>query len=184
MTKLRYLLVALLAFSIVVPAVSAQSEPQCNPIQETEICIQNVQLSNTTATPGDKIQIQVTVHNSGNETGDAVILLGVHQPEGGYTYMRAEVIHNLAAGQTKTIPIPFGIRKGEPVGVHELNFMVMDESQQHLYDASGYYHKVVVEENKSSFDPVGWFISLGSVAQAALAISAFVIFILTGKFVW
>ena len=179
-----YLAILLLILSVwVIPTVSAaQSEVECNPIQETEICIQEVNLSKTTVDVGNRTEISLTVHNAGNRTGDTAILLGIRQPEGGYDHYRVEEVHNLGAGSTQTvsIPLPFG----EPAGVHELNVMVFDQSEQHLYDATGYYQKVTVEKSQSSFDPVGWFISLGSVAQAALAIIALAIFILTGKFVW
>ena len=165
------------------PAVSvAQSAVECNSIQETEICIQEISLSKTTVDVGNRTKITLTVHNAGNRTGDAAVLLGIRQPEEGYDHYRIEEVHNLEPGSTQTvsIPLPFG----EPAGVHELNVMVFDQAEQHLYDATGYYQKVTVEKNQSSFDPVGWFVSLGSVAQAALAIIALAIFVLTGKFVW
>lgn len=183
MGKLHFLFIGLLLAMATFPMISdAQSEGQCNPIQETEICIQDVSLSRTTVDIGNRTTITLTVHNAGNRTGDAAVLLGIRQPEGGYDHYRVEEIHNLEpdSTQTVTIPLPFG----EPAGVHELNVMVFDQAEQHLYDATGYYQKVTVERNQSSFDPVGWFVSLGSVAQAALAIIALLIFILTGKFVW
>mgnify|MGYP006273689055 CR=1 FL=1 len=160
-----YISLLILALSIsVIPAVSvAQSEAECNPIQETEVCIQDVSLSKSTLDVGNRTKITLTVHNVGNQTGDAAVLLEIQQPEGGYEYNRVEEIHNLESGDTQTvsIPIPFG----EPTGVHELNLMVFDKPEQHLYDATGYYQKVTVENNQSSFDPVGWFISLGAIAR-------------------
>jgi hypothetical protein len=172
----------LLAVSVV-PAVSAaQSEVRCNSIQETEICIQEVSLSKTTVDIGNRTDISLTVYNAGNQTGDATVLLGIRQPEGGYDHYRVEEIHNLESesSQTVSIPLPFG----EPTGVHELNIMVFDQAEQHLYDATGYYQKVTVEKKQTSIDLIDWFISLGYVAQAALAIIALFMFVLTGKFVW
>ena len=176
------ILFLLLAVSVIPVLSTAQSEVDCNPIQETEICIQEATLSKTTVDVGNRTRISLTVHNAGNQTGDAAILLGIRQPEGGYDHYRVEEIHNLESGSTQTvsIPLPFS----EPTGVHELNLMVFDQAEQHLYDATGYYQKVTVEKNQSSFDPISWFISLGSVVQAVLAIIALAIFILTGKFVW
>jgi len=181
--KRLYIGLLILALSVsVIPALSvAQSEAECNPIQETEICIQEVSLSKSTVDVGYRTVISLTVHNMGNQTGDAAVLLGIQQPEGGYEYYRVEEIHNLESGDTQTVsmPVPFG----EPAGVHELNLMVFDQPEQHLYDATGYYQKVTVENNQSSFDPVGWFISLGALAQAALSIIALSALVLTGRWV-
>lgn len=174
------------AFLLIVTVSSASglglAKPQCNPNQGVEICIKDVVISKDTANPGDIIDIKITVGNVGNETGDAVILLGINQPQGGFDYAKAEEIHDLGAGKTRTIPVPFRIEEGEPVGVHELNIMLFDRPQQHLYDATGYYQKVVVE--KEPFKPVEWFKRLGIVARAILAIIALFILFLTGRFVW
>lgn len=183
MNKPRLSILLLLLAVLIFPAVSvAQSEVKCNPIQETEICIQEVSLSKTAVDVGNRTEISLMVQNAGKQTGDAAILLGIKQPEGGYDHYRVEEIHNLEPGSTQTvsIPLPFG----EPIGVHELNVMVFDQAEQHLYDATGYYQKVTVEKNQSSFDLVDWFVSLGTVAHAALAIIALAVFVLTGKFVW
>jgi hypothetical protein len=171
----------LLVISFIPATTAAQSGTECNPIQETEICIQEVSLSKTTVDVGNRTEIILKVQNIGNQTGDAAILLGIRQPEGGYDYNRVEEIHNLESGGTQTvsIPLPFS----EPVGVHELNVMIFDQAEQHLYDSSGYYQKVTVEQGDSSFDPVGWFISLGTIAQSTLAIISLVFFVLTGKLV-
>lgn len=180
MVNLRLLIMSLFLVSAISSLAGAQAEIQCNPIENVEICIKEVNVSDTTVYPGERTKITLTARNVGNETGDAVVLLGIHQPEGGYDYYKIEEIHNLKPGEAQmlTIPLPWG----EPAGVHELNFMLFDQSQQHLYDATGYYQKVVVE--KKPFDLVGWFVGLGTVAQAALAIIALLIFVLTGRFVW
>jgi len=183
MKKPHFVIFFLILGASVVPAMAAaQTEVECNSIQETEICIQEATVSKDTVKVGNRTEISLTVHNAGNRTGDAAILLGIRQPEGGYDHYRVEEVHNLESSDTQTVSVqvPFG----EPAGIHELNVMVFDQPEQHLYDATGYYQKVTVEQNQSSIDPVGWFISLGSVAKAALAIIALTIFVLTGRFVW
>jgi uncharacterized membrane protein len=183
MGKLHFAILLVFLMVSIFPATSvAQSEIECNPIQGTEICIQNVSLSKTTVDAGNRTRISITVQNAGNETGDAAVLLGVRQPSGQYDHYRVEEIHNLEPGSTQTvsIPVPFG----ESTGVHELNVMMFDQAEQHLYDATGYYQKVTVESNRSSSDPIGWFINLGAVVQSILAIIALVVFVLTGRFVW
>lgn len=186
LTRMKNLSFAILLLILVVsvtPVVSsAQSEVDCNPIQGTEICIQEVELSKTTVDAGNRTEISLTVHNAGNRTGDAAILIGIRQPGGGYDHYRVEEIHNLEAGDSQTVMIPLPFTT--PAGVHELNVMVFDQAEQHLYDGTGYYQKIIVEKNQSSVNPVSWFISLGSVAHAALAILALIIFALTGRFVW
>ena len=178
-----YLGVLLVVVSVsVVPTVSvAQPEVHCDPIQETEICIQDSSLSKTTIDAGNYTQLTLTVRNVGNQTGDAAVLVGIRQPDGRYDHYRVEEIDNLEANDTQSvsIPIPFG----EPAGVHELNVMVFDQAEQHLYDSTGYYQKIIVEQSSSSIDPVGWFISLGNVAKAALMIIALAVFLVTGRFV-
>jgi hypothetical protein len=182
--KKPLLLILILIVSVFVVPVStvAQSETECDPIQETEICIQEVSLSKTTVNVGNNTNIHLTIRNVGSSTGDAAILLGIRQPEGGYDHYRVEEVHNLESGQEQTVSmtVPFG----EPAGIHELNIMVFDQAEQHLYDSTGYYHKVSVESKQSSFDIVGWFVSLGNVAYAALAIIALLIFLFSGRFVW
>lgn len=175
------ILFLLIVISFIPATTAAQPATECNPIQETEICIQDISLSKTTVDVGNRTEITLTVQNAGNQTGDAAVLLGIRQPENGHDYYRVEEIHNLESGGTQTvsIPLPFG----EPVGVHELNVMVFDQAEQHLYDASGYYQKVTVEQSDSSFNPVGWFNSLGTIAQSALAIITLTLFLLTGRLV-
>lgn len=180
----RYFIILLLLFivSFIPATTAAQSEAECNPIQETEICIQEVNLSKTTVEAGNRTEMSLSVQNTGNQTGDAVVLLGVRQPEGGYEYRRSEEIHNLESGGSQTVSIPLSF--SEPVGVHELNVMIFDQAEQHLYDSSGYYQKVTVEQGNSSFDPVGWFIGLGTIAQSTLAIISLILLALTGKHRW
>jgi hypothetical protein len=151
------------------PAITgAQSETGCNPIQETEICIQEFSLSKTTVDAGNRTEITLKVQNAGSQIGDAVVLLGIQQPEGSYDHRRVEEIHNLESGDIQTVSVPLQV--SEPVGVHELNVMLFDQSEQHLYDASGYYQKITVERSENSFDLVGWFKNLGRIAQSAIAI--------------
>lgn len=173
-----FLLILIIPF--ISATASAQPETECNPIQETEICIQEVSLSKTTVDVGNSTEITLKVQNAGNQTGDAAVLIGIRQPEGEYDHYRVEEIHNLEPGNTQTVTV--GLPIGGSVGVHELNVMVFDQPEQHLYDSSGYYQKITVEDDDRSFDPISWFNSLGTLAQSALAIITLVIFLLTGRF--
>lgn len=174
--------VLILLSSFAVVSVSAQTELRCNSVQDTEVCIEEMSLSKTTVNPGEKLTIDVTLRNVGNETADATILLGIKQPEGGFDYYRAEEVRNLEADQQQTISIPVRMEKGEPVGVHEVNVMVFDDSQEHLYDASGYYQKIIVEKGEP-LDPVKAYKELGEIAQATLALISLAILLLTGRWV-
>lgn len=176
------LIAALILLLATAPMAAAQDELNCEAIQGTEICIESVDLSKNTVEEGNNAQLILAVKNIGNETGDAEVLLGIHQPAGHYTFQHAETISNVEPGESQPVTIPLRFYKDQPVGVHEINVMLFDDSQQHLYDASGYYHKVTV--TKDSFNPVQWFIGLGKIAHAALALIALGIFVVTRKFVW
>lgn len=178
------ILLALLVISVLPVTSGAKSDTGCNPIQETEICIEDVSISETSVEAGNRTDVSLTISNVGNQTGDATVLLGMRQPEGRYDYFKAEEVHNLEPGDTQTVSIPLRMQAGEPVGVHELNIMVFDDAEQHLYDATGYYQKITVEEGQGSFNLLSWIEKLGNVAKALLAIIALAIFVVYRKFVW
>jgi hypothetical protein len=177
MAKARILVIGLfLVLSATLPAAAAtQSEVRCDPIQEAEICIEEVSLSDSTVDAGSTIEISLTVRNVGDETGDTTILIGVHQPEGGYDYLRADEIHNIEPGKSQSVSLPILLQKGEPVGVHEVNIMLFDSSQQHLYDATGYYQKVVVEED--SFNLLQWLQGLHYSVQILIGLGTLAVLI-------
>lgn len=171
--KKRQILTILLFFAIFSSSVSAvQSEVDCNAIQETKICIKQVSVSNTTPEVGTQVEISLIVHNSGNQMGDAVVLLGIRQPAGEYTYHRVEEIHNLRPNDTQDATIILKMER--PPGVHELNVMVFDEAEEHLYESTGYYQKISVTSKSNNFDLINWFLNLGKLAQAAIAIATLI----------
>lgn len=155
MANFRPLLVALLLVLSISPAVvGAQSETKCSPIQGVEICIENVSLSDSTVTNEDSLKLTIELVNEGNETGDAVIILGTHQPEGEYTYDVLKEVHNLRPGETKELSLTLPVQNDGYPGVHEMNFMIFDTGQEHLYDATGYSTTLVIEED--SIDLIKW----------------------------
>lgn len=166
------------------PLTSAQEDVSCDPIQDVEICITEFTTPET-LTEGETAQLSLRVQNVGNETGDTAVILSVKQPEGGFTYYLAEEINNLESGESKEVSLPIRFNADEPIGLHEVNVMLLDNSQEHLYDSTGFYNKIIVEENTdNNIDLVGWFKGLGELAWAALAIIAVLIFLFTGRFVW
>ena len=155
MVKYRLSCALLLIFALTFPAVgTAQSQVQCSPIQDTEICINDVSLSESTVSDGDSITINIEVINVGDETGDAAILMGTHQPEGGHTYSLLKEVNNIKSGEIKPLSLTLPVENNGPTGVHELNFMIFDTSQEHLYDATGYSTTLII--NEDSIDVVRW----------------------------
>lgn len=143
---------------------------ECNPKSNTDFCIEDVSISDQQVTQGEEVVFTVTVENVGNETGDAVILLGIQQPEGGYTYAKAKTVHDLSSGETQEVDIPTTTENSGPAGPHDINVMLFDTPQQHLYDATGYYHTVVI--NEDSLDVFKWIAGLNNFARALVAIAA------------
>jgi len=151
----RVLLALLLIFALASPAIaSAQPQVQCNSIQDTEICINDISLSESTVTNGDSIRVNIELTNYGNNTGDAVILMGTHQPEGGHTYSLLKEVDNLEPREDKPLSLTLPVENNGPAGVHEMNFMVFDTSQEHLYDATGYSTTLII--NEDSINIVRW----------------------------
>lgn len=169
MTKTHHFVLALLLILSVSPAIAgAQSDAQCDPVQGVEICINNVSLSETTVTDGSSVTLNIQLVNAGNETGDAVILMGTHQPEGGYTYGVLKEVHNLKPGETKDLSLTLPVQNDGPSGVHEVNFMIFDPGQEHLYDATGYSTTLVIEEN--SVNLIQWLKGLHYTIQISIVV--------------
>ena len=169
MAKPGLLVLALLLIISISPVVvGAQSEAQCDPIQEVEICIEDVSLSQTTTTDGDSLTLNIHLVNVGNVTGDAVVLMGTHQPEGGYTYGILTEVHNLKHGETKDLSLTLPVQNDGPPGVHEVNYMIFDPGQEHLYDATGYSTTLVIEEE--SINLIQWLKGLHYTIQIALVV--------------
>jgi len=165
MKRLVPVLTLILVVSIAIPSVAgAQSQPDCNSLQESEICIVSVDISDRELTQGGSVTLNIELKQVGNQTGDAVIVMGTRQPSGGYTYGLLKKVGNVESGSTKTLKLTLPVEsKGKP-GVHALNFMVFDESQTHMYDSTGYTNTIVIEED--SLNLLRWFNGLGSVTKS------------------
>ncbi|MGM0590774.1 MAG: hypothetical protein ACQETI_03940 [Halobacteriota archaeon] len=178
-------LVLVLVFSLFVPAVitgiSTGAEPTtCNPKSGVDFCVLNVDSSKNQVEQGETAILTVTIRNVGNETGDVLILLGIEQPEGGYTYWKAADVHDVPPGTSKEIDLPTRMRENGEPGPHYYNIMLLDPPQQHLYDATGYYQTIIATND--SLDVFKWVAGLNNFARALIAIGVIVGALLGKKF--
>jgi len=176
------LLLAVLCLSLVIVPVSGQDEVSCDAYQGAEICFINTSISESAVDRGGTVKLKFTARNVGNTTEDAIVLIGVKQPDGGYTYNQVETLNSVEPGQEITSSVRASFEDGT-TGVHELNFVLLDGPQEHMFDSTGYYTKLTVEDG-DPFDVVGAFKSLGIVAEAILLVAALVVGVLGGKWIW
>lgn len=149
-------------------ASSVQSDVQCNSVQGTEICIEDASFSEGTVVDGETVTVTIELANVGNQTGDAVIIMGTRQPEDGHTYGVLKEVHNLESGEEKTLSLTLPVENNGQTGVHHMNFFVFDSGQEHLYDATGYSTTIVIEED--SIDFIKWLKGLHYTFQIGLVV--------------
>lgn len=179
-TKITALiLVGFLFFTPLMTGVSAGSE-SCNPKSGIDFCIINVDSSTNKVQQGDSAIITTTIRNVGNQTGTAVIILGIQQPEGGYTYAKLTEVNDLEPGASKEIDLPIRMLANGAPGPHRYNVMLFDPPQQYLYDSSGYYQTIVATEN--TLDVAKWIQGVNNFARALIAIAVIVGALLGKKF--
>lgn len=176
------LLLVALCLSLIVVPVSGQDEVSCDAYQGAEICFTNTSVSESVVDRGGTVKLKFTARNVGNATEDAIVLVGVKQPEGGFTYRQVETLNSVEPGEEITSSVRASFEDGS-TGVHELNFILLDGPQEHMFDSTGYYSKLIVEEAEP-FDVVGAFKNLGIVAEAILLVATLVVGLLGGKWVW
>jgi len=168
-TRWGILVVIILLASVGISgASSVQSDIQCNSVQGTEICIEDASFSESTVVDGETITVTIELTNVGNQTGDAVIIMGTRQPEGGYTYGNLKEVHNLESGEEKTLSLTLPVENNGQTGVHHMNFLVFDTGQEHLYDATGYSTTIVIEED--SLNLLKWLKGLHYTIQIGLVV--------------
>lgn len=183
MPKLQFLLTLIILLSLNPLSVGAvtQSQPDCNPFKSIEICIKDVTFSETSIEDGESLTVTVTVQNVGNETGDAVLIVGTEQPNGEYTFGSPRKIEHVEPGEVQEVPFTGPVKNQGPLGKHRLNFMLFDDSQQHLYDATGYYKTLIIEKKSFDINLIEWLQGLHYTIQITLGIFALLAAFLGGK---
>ena len=127
----------------------------CNSKAEMNFCIQEFETNKDTVSKGEVIQGEVTIVNTGNKTGNVVIIIGLEDSQGRYSYYRAGVLHDLESAETQSYEFQLGAREDSTVGEHRINVRLMDMPEKHLYDSTGYSSSIYLEEDSLS---LGWII--------------------------
>lgn len=153
---LGIILFLVLISSSMLAAGSAQSQNECNPLQGVEVCIESVELSSNLVENDEDLTMTVAVKNYGEETGEGYLLLGVEQPTGERDFGSTREVELIEPGEQREITYAGPVNNGERLGTHQLNFMLFDSSQQHLFDATGYYETLTIRESNSGSNFLSW----------------------------
>lgn len=165
---LGIILLLVLISSSTLAAGAAQSQNECNPIQEVEICIESVELSSNVVETDEDLTITVVVKNYGEETGGGYLLFGIEQPTGERNFGSPRTIELVEPGEQREITYAGPVRNGGRLGTHQLNLMLFDTSQQHLFDATGYYETLTIRESDNGFNLLSWLKGLHYTIQIGM----------------
>lgn len=123
-------------------SVQAEEQEECNPLGGVDICIQDVDVSDDSIEEDETTEITIELENVGDITGTARIIIGVQREnQQQYHYIGSEEV---SAGDTVTVTDPV---RAESAGLPEINVLVMNTDESHLYDATGYDTVVTVNES-------------------------------------
>ena len=166
MNKRTLFLSILLLLILAPPAVAAQET--CNPQAGTDFCIQNVSSPTDEIREGSTYVLEVTVVNTGNETGDVNVIYGGRLPSG-QVYGSVGVAEGVEPGEDVVIR-----QKAQVLnpGYRTINVIAMNNRETHLYDSTGYETSFT-----ASKDSTNWYgifsqieVMLGIVASAVTII--------------
>jgi hypothetical protein len=125
-------------------------EHQCNPKGELDFCINEFETNKNTVVKGDVVEGEVSITNTGNESGSTVIIAGLQDSEDSYSYHRLGVLQDIAPGETQSYEFQLEARDDSTVGEHRINVRILDTSEKHLYDSTGYTSSIYLEEDSIS----------------------------------
>lgn len=134
----------------------AAAEPNCDNKDNLNFCIDSFETNKNSVTKGDITEGKVVIKNIGNESGDAVIIIGLESPDGDYKYHRVGEINDIRPGETQPYEFQLSARDSSTVGEHRINVRIMDPAEKHLYDATGYTSSIYIKEDSIS---IGWLIN-------------------------
>jgi hypothetical protein len=131
------------------------ADQSCNANGELEFCIDSFETNKNTITKGNVAEGVVNVKNTGNKSGDVVIIIGLQDSEDTYKYHRVGVLHDIQPRETEQYEFQLQARDTTATGEHRANVRLMNPSENHLYDSTGYTTSVYIEEESVS---IGWII--------------------------
>lgn len=157
------------ALSLAVAALAAAgagatAQDDCRAIDEKQVCVQDVSLSDDELVDGDRGEVSVTVENVGNETVAPAVVLNVVAPDnetGVYQIGQPTV----APGGTAAVSQPLN---ASTVGTHGLRVQLVDGETRGVYDAS---EAVTLEVLDEAPRELGGPIDRTEIALAALVLA-------------
>ena len=124
---------------------------------ESDFCIDDVSIDTEGLEVGDTTVIEVTITNVGNETSNARIIQGLNHPEG-LDYAKIEDVNNVKSGESVTVSSSAEIIS---TGYREINIMLFNERETHLFDSTGYEYSYQASADDSTKE--GFISSLSAV---------------------
>jgi hypothetical protein len=157
----------------------AQDATSCDGQNNAEICITEFSISENIVQRGERVNGVLHIENMGTATGEATIVIAITQPDSPPNYYQIRRV-SLDAEQSKEIPIPF-TTEDSTLGEHQVNLLVLDEDENHLYDATGYSRAVVIQEDPLTLGEIAEFIRTSRAAIVIIGALISAIAFLAGR---
>ena len=141
----KFLVFGLIGILLSTGSVTAL-ESKCNPLGETDFCIEKVTISDDEIQKGETTVLEVEIVNVGSEVSDVRALYSAHD-EDSHVYGRLDDIKKIEAGESTNYTTQL---EGETLGLKEINVMLLNERETHLYDSTGFENSVLVYEQSES----------------------------------
>jgi hypothetical protein len=146
----RRIIVKLLVFGLIGLLLSTGSvtalESECNPLGETDFCIEKVTIADDEIQKGENTVLNVEIVNVGSEVSNVRVLYSAYD-EDSHVYGKLDDIKKIEEGESINYTTQF---KGETLGLKELNVMLLNERETHLYDSTGFENSVLVSQQSES----------------------------------
>lgn len=158
MTSSKSIIFALVVLFIIIGITGQVSgtEHTCNNKGEINFCISSFETNKNTLTEGTVAEGEVEVINTGNKSGDVVIIVGLEDSKSSYTYHRVGDLSDINPGENQQYEFQLEAKDSSTLGEHRINVKLMDPAEKHLYDATGYTTSIYIEEQSIS---IGWLIN-------------------------
>lgn len=159
----KLLVFGLIGLSLSTGSVTAL-ESKCNPLGETDFCIEEVTITDDEIQKGETTVLEVEIVNVGSEVSDVRALYSAHDQDS-HVYGRLDDIKKIEAGEKTNYTTRL---EGETLGLKEINVMLLNERETHLYDSTGFENSILVSEQSES----NGFLSVFSTIESVIAVVA------------
>lgn len=113
-------------------AVAVTAQEQCQPVEDRQVCIQSLSLSDDTLVAGQRGTITATVENVGSAPASAAVILVVVGPDNATNIAQIGQL-TLEPGETTEVSQPLD---GNTTGTHGLQVQLVDGDTRERYDTT------------------------------------------------